>query len=153
MDGFHLDNAILEPRGLLPRKGAPDTFDTAGFCTLVERLLEGGDIPVPLFDRALDRVLPDATQIDATQKHVIVEGNYLFLDHPPWTRLSPVWSLKVFLATPLPVLEKRLIERWLNHGLSLSEAMEKASMNDLVNSRTVLYHSDTDRATVLSYEP
>lgn len=27
MDGFHLDNSILEARDLLHRKGAPDTFN------------------------------------------------------------------------------------------------------------------------------
>ena len=27
MDGFHLDNEILNARGLLSRKGAPETFD------------------------------------------------------------------------------------------------------------------------------
>jgi len=31
MDGFHFDNAILEQRGWLNRKGAPHTFDVAGY--------------------------------------------------------------------------------------------------------------------------
>ena len=30
MDGFHMDNGILEERGLLKRKGAPETFDVRG---------------------------------------------------------------------------------------------------------------------------
>src|SRR5690606_2781008 len=30
MDGFHLDDGLLEARGLLPRKGSPETFDVAG---------------------------------------------------------------------------------------------------------------------------
>src|SRR5689334_3031573 len=29
MDGYHFDDRILVPRGLLPRKGAPETFDVA----------------------------------------------------------------------------------------------------------------------------
>ncbi len=35
MDGFHLDNALLEARGLLARKGAPETFDARGFLHLM----------------------------------------------------------------------------------------------------------------------
>ncbi len=31
MDGFHIDDVILEQRGLLDRKGSPPTFDCAGF--------------------------------------------------------------------------------------------------------------------------
>ena len=38
MDGFHLDNSILVDRNLLDRKGAPATFDTAGFIHLMNRL-------------------------------------------------------------------------------------------------------------------
>ena len=38
MDGFHLDNRLLEPRGLLPRKGAPETFDFGGFAATLARV-------------------------------------------------------------------------------------------------------------------
>jgi pantothenate kinase len=38
MDGFHLDNAVLEARGTLARKGAPFTFDADGYAELLERL-------------------------------------------------------------------------------------------------------------------
>ena len=34
MDGFHLDNSVLEKRGLLARKGAVETFDGDGFASL-----------------------------------------------------------------------------------------------------------------------
>ena len=35
MDGFHMDNAILIERGLLARKGIPETFDVRGFIDIV----------------------------------------------------------------------------------------------------------------------
>ena len=35
MDGFHYDDIVLEARGLRPRKGAPETFDFAGFKVLL----------------------------------------------------------------------------------------------------------------------
>ena len=36
MDGFHLDNATLRQKGLLDRKGAPETFDAKGFVDTVQ---------------------------------------------------------------------------------------------------------------------
>ena len=54
MDGFHLDNSILEARGLLPRKGSPATFDVLGFIELVKRAKQTkADLFVPIFDRRL----------------------------------------------------------------------------------------------------
>ena len=41
MDGFHLDNGLLETRGLLARKGAAETFDLAGFRALLARTNKG----------------------------------------------------------------------------------------------------------------
>ena len=55
MDGYHLDNAILIERGLLSRKGAPQTFDVDGLARDLERLRAGGrEVVVPVFDRTLD---------------------------------------------------------------------------------------------------
>src|SRR5699024_431934 len=37
MDGFHLADAALERLGRAERKGAPDTFDAAGYVALLQR--------------------------------------------------------------------------------------------------------------------
>lgn len=42
MDGFHLAQGELERLGRAARKGAPDTFDAAGFVALLRRLRESG---------------------------------------------------------------------------------------------------------------
>ncbi|MCP6324430.1 nucleoside/nucleotide kinase family protein, partial [Klebsiella pneumoniae] len=52
MDGFHLDNVILDERGLRRRKGSPPTFDCEGFAALLERLKNTSeDVVIPVFDR------------------------------------------------------------------------------------------------------
>ncbi|MDP8995995.1 MAG: zeta toxin family protein, partial [Pseudomonadota bacterium] len=38
MDGFHFDDAILNARGHRTRKGAPHTYDVAGFEVLLKRI-------------------------------------------------------------------------------------------------------------------
>ena len=40
MDGFHLADVELHRRGLLERKGAPETFDGWGYAALLRRVME-----------------------------------------------------------------------------------------------------------------
>jgi len=140
MDGFHLDNDTLSERGLLARKGAPETFDFAGFLTLIQRLQTEEALRVPLFERDQDCTLPEARQVTAAQRHVIVEGNYLLLDQPNWRDLAPLWSYSVFVGAPMPVLRARLLQRWRDQGLSEDAALLRARSNDLPNAELVLSH-------------
>ena len=138
MDGFHLDNELLEQRGLLDRKGAPQTFDAKGFLALVMRLSDPTEQTFPLFDRAQDRAVADAGQITAGCDVAIVEGNYLLLDQDPWRHLADLWAVSVWLDVPEETLERRLVERWLKHGRSPAKALAKARANDLMNARTAV---------------
>ena len=36
MDGFHYDNSILKEKGLLSKKGAPETFDVYGLLNFIQ---------------------------------------------------------------------------------------------------------------------
>lgn len=136
-DGFHLDNAVLTERGHLPRKGAPHTFDGAGFVHTVRRLKERVDVAVPVFDRSRDLAIAGARIVPADAEVVIVEGNYLLFDEAPWFNLAPLWTLSVQLHVPLPELRARLIQRWLGHGLSSAAATRRATSNDIPNAEAV----------------
>lgn len=142
MDGYHLDNADLDARGLRAVKGAPQTFDAAGFVALVRRIAaEDGPIRYPLFDRARDRTIPDAGQLAAGTPVVVFEGNYLLLQDPAWADLAGLFDVTVMLSVPLSELRARLVDRWLHHGLSRSEAEARAEGNDIVNARLVIDNS------------
>lgn len=138
MDGFHLDNQVLDARALRDRKGAPETFDLDGFANLLCALKTQSAVTVPTFDRENDRVIEDGQTITAEERHVIVEGNYLFLDAPGWRELQRFWSYGAFISPPLEELRQRLIERWLDNNLPMDAAVAKADGNDLVNARLVL---------------
>lgn len=150
MDGFHLDNTRLEPLGLLARKGAPQTFDAAGFVRLVGALRGADAVPYPTFDRARDITVPGGGEIAPTTRFVLVEGNYLLLRTPPWSDLKALFDLTVFLNVPEPVLKSRLVARWLEHGLSPDEALARAQGNDMINARLVLDGSAVADFTVVN---
>jgi fructokinase len=141
MDGFHLDNAILTARGLLTRKGAPETFDALGFVRMVERLGTDAEVVIPGFDRARDIAIAGAAVVAPSCRIAVVEGNYLLLRTDPWRQLAHLWDLRVLIEPPPEVLEARLVRRWLDHGLPLPAATQRARGNDMVNAATVLSES------------
>ncbi|MGB0661408.1 MAG: phosphoribulokinase [Mangrovicoccus sp.] len=141
MDGFHRDNDWLELHGLLNRKGAPETFDAAGFCNFITDLSEGQASTYPLFDRDRDCTLPDAGKIHPNTRIFLVEGNYLLLNYPIWRNLAPLWDLTISLDIPMSTLRSRLIQRWIDHGLSQKAAVTRALSNDLANARLVVGNS------------
>ena len=138
MDGFHLDNRLLEPRGLLPRKGAPETFDFGGFMATLARVRAGDDVVIPVFDRSREIAIAGADEIGPETRIVVVEGNYLCLDEAPWRDLAPLWDLSVFLDVPRAELEARLVGRWLGYGYDRDAAEAKAHGNDLRNADRIL---------------
>ena len=138
MDGFHLDNPILDSRGLLPRKGAPETFDVAGFKSLLTRLQTEPEVFVPIFDRSIEKAVAAGSVIGPDHTTLIVEGNYLLLDAPHWRDLYSYWTLSVFLSVPLAELERRHVRRWIGYGLTPDAARARALSNDLPNARRVI---------------
>ena len=142
MDGFHLDNAVLERSGNLARKGAPETFDADCFVHLISRIANGTEaVYAPVFDRARDITVAGAQLIPTNAEFVIVEGNYLMLDAAPWDQLRQFWTLSVAISAQMDVLEQRLMERWADYGIAPDEARAKVQGNDLRNARMVLQNS------------
>ncbi len=142
MDGYHLDNAVLEERGQMKRKGAPHTFDVAGFAMLLERVKAGDqEVAVPVFDRSLDLSRAGARIIDHSHQIVLVEGNYLLLDQPPWAALYSLFDLRLALEVDEGILTERLVQRWRDHGLPEDAAVNRAESNDLPNARLVASRS------------
>ncbi len=140
MDGFHLDNQVLSSLGLLARKGSPDTFDAAGMLRMVNALPDAKQLFYPTFDRDEDFARAGAGMIDSTCECVIVEGNYLLFDAPIWKELPKYWDVSVRLQVPFEILQRRLVQRWLDFGLSPDQAERRAMENDIPNARLLEEH-------------
>lgn len=148
MDGFHYDDILLNERGWRARKGAPHTFDVAGFGHMLGRLRRNdeAEIAVPVFDRDLEIARAGARVIPSTARHLIVEGNYLLLQDAPWSDLATHFDTTVYLDVPMPVLTDRLNARWRHMP---AEAIEKQLYgNDLPNAELVCARSVPGEFTI-----
>jgi len=86
MDGFHLADVELERLGRRDRKGAPDTFDAAGYAGLLRRVREDPDevVYAPAFERDIEQPIAGSIPIPRSARLVVSEGNYLLLDQAEW---------------------------------------------------------------------
>ncbi|WP_214322747.1 nucleoside/nucleotide kinase family protein [Nonomuraea sediminis] len=97
MDGFHLADVELDRLGRRDRKGAPDTFDAAGYTALLRRLHQDADevVYAPAFERDLEQPIAGSIPIPPAARLIVTEGNYLLLDQGDWARvgeqLDEVW--------------------------------------------------------------
>jgi pantothenate kinase len=115
MDGFHLADVELTRRGLLDRKGAPETFDAEGYAALLGRVRAREELVMaPAFDRTVEQPVAGALPVPASAGLVVTEGNYLLLDEPRWravrARLDAVWHVVTSDSARLERLVARHVE-------------------------------------------
>ena len=149
MDGFHLDDAVLRERGLLARKGAPETFDVRGLLDIVHAIRAGREeVFVPLFDRSRELAIAAARAVTPKDRIILLEGNYLLLDQDPWRQLAALVDHTIMLMPPEDILRERLIRRWLDLGTTEEDARARVMENDLPNGSLVRTRSSTADVTL-----
>jgi len=142
MDGFHMDNGILRERGLLARKGAPETFDVRGFFDIVTAVRKADrEVLVPVFDRSREIAIASARSVSSETRFILAEGNYLLLNEEPWVRLKNSFDFSIFVGPTVEVLEQRLRDRWIGYGLDEAGIAAKLYENDLPNGKRVVENS------------
>ena len=141
MDGYHLAQVELERLGRAQRKGAPDTFDSAGYVALLERVRaqRAGDgiVYAPEFRREIKEPVAGAIAVHAETPLLITEGNYLLLQEGAWARvaslLDEVWYVEVDEGLRL----ERLLRRHVQFGRSPAEAEAWVQATDEPNARRI----------------
>jgi pantothenate kinase len=139
MDGFHLADAQLDRIGARGRKGAPDTFDVAGYAHLLERVKQEVDEPVyvPGFDRTLEQPIAAALVVLPSARLVVTEGNYLLLDDPDWARARHAMDAVWFVTSDESKRIARLIARHIEFGKTPDEARAWVETIDQRNAELV----------------
>ena len=136
IDGFHYPQRYLDSHGLARIKGAPETYDVAGLRRMIERLNEPNQ-RWPVYDRRIHDPIGDAVEIAADI--VIVEGNWLLLNAPPWSELRCDYS--IFLRAGDRAQLERIVRRKVRGGFSEDEAREIVERNDWPNILRCMEHS------------
>jgi pantothenate kinase len=149
LDGFHLAHQLLVENGLVECKGAPDTFDAAGYVALLRRLRDPaeGVVYAPRFDRDIEDSIANAIPVPPDVPLVITEGNYLLLRSGPWAQVAElideVWYIDLAEDTRL----RRLIGRHMEFGRDSAEARHRATGSDQRNA--VLIEAGRDYASLV----
>ncbi|THA64922.1 nucleoside/nucleotide kinase family protein [Streptomyces sp. A0958] len=153
MDGFHLAGAELERLGRADRKGAPDTFDAAGYAALLRRLRApepGTVVYAPAFDRALEEPVAGAVPVPPQVPLVVTEGNYLLYGEGPWAPVRGLLDEAWFLELDDAVRVRRLVDRHVRYGRPRADAERWVARSDEANARLVA--PGRDRADLLVRE-
>ncbi|MFG2558873.1 nucleoside/nucleotide kinase family protein [Streptomyces sp. NPDC048496] len=140
MDGFHLARAELDRLGRAGRKGAPDTFDAAGYAALLRRLRtpgEEGPVYAPAFDRTLEEPIAGAVPVPPHIPLVVTEGNYLLHDDGPWAPVRGLLDEVWFLDLDPDVRVRRLVDRHVRFGKPRPYAERWVAGSDETNARLV----------------
>ena len=152
MDGFHLAHTVLTHRGTVGRKGAPDTFDAAGYVALLARLRAGepGVVWAPEFRREIEDAIAGAVAVPPDASLVVTEGNYLLLPEAPWSSvpelLDEVWYVDLPDATRL----ERLVTRHERYGRTSDQARERSFGSDEANARLVMATRERAHAVIVA---
>lgn len=136
MDGFHLAQVELNRLNRAERKGAPDTFDAAGYVNLLARLVtqQAETVYAPEFHREIEEPIAGAVPVEPQHRIVVTEGNYLLLPDDPWRKVRDVLTETWFLSPDETVRRDRLMARHQAFGRTLTEARERTLGSDERNA-------------------
>ena len=74
-DGFLYPNAVLEERGLMNRKGFPESYDTRKLLQFVRDVKAGtAEVLAPVYSHVVYDVIPDAIEVVRQPDILIIEG-------------------------------------------------------------------------------
>ena len=138
MDGFHLANVELARLGRAARKGAPDTFDVAGYVALLERVRSAsGTVYAPSFERDIEEAIASSIAILPTAQLIITEGNYLLLDDGGWQNVRALLDECWYVAVDDDLRRARLLARHVQFGRTVDDARAWIKNTDEPNAKRI----------------
>jgi pantothenate kinase len=149
LDGYHLAGRELSRLGRQDRKGAPDTFDAAGYVALLRRLRAADQtVYAPAFDRALEEPIAGAIPVAPAVPLVVTEGNYLLLDGA-WREVRELLDEAWYVALEEEARIERLVRRHVAFGKPEEAARRWALGSDQANADLIAPTAQRATRTVL----
>lgn len=120
-DGYLLPNAVLEERGLMNRKGFPESYDRYGLLEFLDAVKAGAtEAKVPVYDHVTYDVVPGEYITISNPDVIIVEGlnvlqpAKLSSTSGEFAAVSDYFDFTIYLDAPEDALERWYIDRFLS---------------------------------------
>lgn len=119
-DGFLLPNAELEKRGLLGRKGFPESYDRRALLQFVAKVKSGAEeVSAPIYDHLSYDIVPDAEVVVHSPDILIIEG--LNVLQParsapgrPNTAVSDYFDFSIYVDSSVSDVRRWYVDRFLS---------------------------------------
>ncbi len=147
-DGFLYPNAELERRGLMERKGFPESYDRRALLSFLTEVKSGApEVRAPFYSHMRYDIVPDAHVVVRRPDVVIVEGLNV-LQPPPAPNdvaVSDLFDFSVFVDADSSHIEKWYVDRFL--------ALRKGAFSNPSSYFNVFAHLTDEEAvtTALGY--
>lgn len=115
-DGFLFPNAELEAKGLLQRKGFPESYDTAALVETLRSLKSGSSrVTAPVYSHLRYDIVPGEQTVVESPEVVIVEGLNVLQGGAALTSVvaSDFFDFSIFVDAPEATIKQWYIERFL----------------------------------------
>jgi type I pantothenate kinase len=114
-DGFLHPNQVLEARGLMRRKGFPESYDLRRMVRFLAAVKAGeADVEAPVYSHLTYDIVPDERQIVRQPDVLIFEGlNVLQAEHTTPTIVSDFFDFSIYVDAEEADIEAWYVERFL----------------------------------------
>ena len=142
LNGFYYDSGYLKQKGMNELRGAPNSYNVDAFVDVIETIASKQRCTLSIYDDENEMVIagdheynPDIHDI------IVVEGSYLLYNHKKWLVAANFWDNIVFLTQPVHVLEKRLVEQYIQKGQEPVQAKNRVKRFELQNIQIAMNKS------------
>ena len=114
-DGFLYPNRVLEERGIMNRKGFPESYDTRKLLRVLREIKSGHElVEAPVYSHVVYDIVPEEKVVVRSPDIVIVEGlNVLQTRSGAPEFVSDYFDFSIFIDADEPDIEQWYVERFL----------------------------------------
>ena len=112
-DGFLFPNQILIDKGILNRKGFPESYDMPLLLNFLDTIKNSGDVNIPVYSHEIYDIVPGLTQEISQPNFLIIEGINVF-QNPINQRLymSDYFDFSIYIDADVKNIKTWYLERF-----------------------------------------
>jgi len=112
-DGFLHTNATLEARGIMNRKGFPESYDTRRLLTFLRELKSGyPEVRAPIYSHVVYDIVPDQELVVRQPDILILEGLNVLQAGATQEFVSDYFDYSIYIDAEEPDIEQWYVERF-----------------------------------------